>query len=280
MSSIKQFADRHGLKVRTDVDGTKIIPVIDDSNIYEFGDNDSTSDIPRYPQRPQKRVVLTPQQLVDAAAVWRQLERTNYTIATLLLDGCTKKEIAIALGWNIRSLSVVLKDFRDDLRSSGIRTMSNHTNRTPTQEVAAMEPFTPRIIGNKLTAALDTRDWMATLKADHEPDDDIEHLIFILDALIVDYRRVLNKRKLDERSYYGVKSALTLAAFLLEEHLADHAVELATWGYDQTPTNAYELIAVVLKDAIMQFTEALDKRRMRNFQPLTDQELRAVLSLL
>jgi len=36
LNSIKQFADIHGLKVRTDEDGTKIIPGIDDSNIYEY----------------------------------------------------------------------------------------------------------------------------------------------------------------------------------------------------------------------------------------------------
>jgi len=36
LNTIKQFADVHGLKVRTDEDGTKIIPGIDDRNIYEY----------------------------------------------------------------------------------------------------------------------------------------------------------------------------------------------------------------------------------------------------
>jgi hypothetical protein len=143
-----------------------------------------------------------------------------------------------------------------------------------------MEPFTPRLIDHKLATALDTRDWLAGLQAEHEPDEDISHLVFVLDALIVEYRRVIDRKKLDEHGYYGVRNALTLASLLLEEHLTNHALELAIWSYDQTPTNAYELIAVVLNDAVMQFTEALDKGRMRNYTPLTDVELRAVLSLL
>ena len=67
-----------------------------------------------------KLAALTPDQWLDANRIWRQLQRTNYTIATLLLDGCTKKEAADAMGWNIRSLNVVLKDFRDDLKYAGI----------------------------------------------------------------------------------------------------------------------------------------------------------------
>jgi hypothetical protein len=139
-----------------------------------------------------------------------------------------------------------------------------------------------RLIDNTLETALDTRDWLAGLQTEHEHDEDISHLVFVLDALIVDYRRVIEKRKLDEHGYYGIKNALTMASILLEGHLTDHALELTTWSYDQIPTNAYELIAVVLNDAVMQFTESTSSihARRRGFQPLSDDELRAVLSLL
>jgi hypothetical protein len=146
-----------------------------------------------------------------------------------------------------------------------------------------MEPFTPRLIDHKLATALDTKEWLASLQAEHEPDEDISHLVFVLDALISDYRRVIEKRKLDEHSYYGVRNALTMASILLEEHLTDHADQLADWGgYGSVPVTVHHLIAEVLNMCVDQLTESRTNitARRRDFQPLTDEELKAVLSLL
>jgi hypothetical protein len=155
-------------------------------------------------------------------------------------------------------------------------TTTNH--RPPWKEAQIMI----RLIDNKLETALDTRDWLAGLQAEHEPDEDISHLVFVLDALIGDYRRVIEKKgKLSEDGFYRIRHALTLASILLEEHLADHADQLADWGgYGSTPVTVHHLIAEILNMCVDHFSESLAKGRMKNFQPLTDAELAAVLSIL
>jgi hypothetical protein len=59
--------------------------------------------------------------MVDAAACWRSLERCNYTIATLLLAGRSRKEIAAAMRWDMTSVRSFLAPFRKDLHAAGIK---------------------------------------------------------------------------------------------------------------------------------------------------------------
>jgi len=60
---------------------------------------------------------LSPDDAVKAAAVWRQLERTNYSVTDYLQQGLTRKEIAAKLGWSPESLRRFLSGFTKHLRS-------------------------------------------------------------------------------------------------------------------------------------------------------------------
>jgi hypothetical protein len=79
------------------------------------------SDTLRSHKRPQKTAMLTVKQYIDAAAVWRDLERHNFTVATLLLAGKSRREIAAAMRWDMTSVRSFLAPFRNDLHAAGIK---------------------------------------------------------------------------------------------------------------------------------------------------------------
>jgi hypothetical protein len=79
-----------------------------------------TSHILRHPQLARK-AMLSPDQLIDAAACWRSLERINWTVAQHLLAGRSRKEIAVAMKWDRTSVNSFLNQFRKELHWAGIR---------------------------------------------------------------------------------------------------------------------------------------------------------------
>jgi hypothetical protein len=156
------------------------------------------------------------------------------------------------------------------------------TTATPNcpQEGRDMEstaaPFVPRTIDMKLETARDTQAWLQQVYA-QEPSEDVACMLSVLTNLIQDYERVLSKLKLTETAFYTIRNAQLLAATLLEEHLNDHSAALAAWAYTDVPTNAVELIATVLNDAIDHFATSMQLCR---YQRLTEDELRAIVAIL
>ena len=145
-----------------------------------------------------------------------------------------------------------------------------------TYEIAPYVPGTPRAIDMKLATAVDTRSWLRDVYA-QEPDKEVACMLSVLTDLIQDYERVNAKLKLTEDSFYRIRNAQLLAATLLEELFNDHRAALTTWAYTDVPTNAVELIATVLNDAVMQFTESMS---LTKFKALTEAETSAIVRIL
>jgi hypothetical protein len=140
-----------------------------------------------------------------------------------------------------------------------------------------METPVVRQINHKLITARDTQAWLQQVYA-QEPSEDVACLLSVLTDLIADYERVaVHKLKLTETAFYTIRNALMLSSVLLEEHLNDHGAALAAWVYTDVPTDAVELIATVLNDAVMQFTDSMS---LAKFQPLTEDEIRAIVAIL
>lgn len=137
-----------------------------------------------------------------------------------------------------------------------------------------------RTLEDKLRTALDTQEWLQTLWADQEPDEDIACVLSVLRGLISNYRLVREKRKMTEHEWYQCRNDFTLASVLLAEHIEEYGQELAHFDYSMVPQTAVELIFIVLNDAILQLSQALELGRMRNYQPLTETEIQAICALL
>lgn len=63
-----------------------------------------------------KTVWMTPEQLVNAAEIWRDFERQAVAVAELVIAGKTDVEIARELHWDIRSVRHILNPIRRYLR--------------------------------------------------------------------------------------------------------------------------------------------------------------------
>ncbi len=136
-----------------------------------------------------------------------------------------------------------------------------------------------RKLEDKLKTAQDTAQWLRSID-DYQNDEDAVCLLRVIDALIQDINRVSAKKKLTEVQYYAIRANLALASVLLDQHLSDYGESLATWDYTQTPQTIVELVAVVLNDAVLQFTGALELGRRKDYEPVSDRAINAALSLL
>jgi hypothetical protein len=130
-----------------------------------------------------------------------------------------------------------------------------------------------RTLEHKLTTAVDSREWLATL----EPSPEINKLLDVLDTTIDDMQRIQRGLAITEVHYYRLQIAKMDAADLLEDHMEDYAAELEGFTVLETPTTIVELIFIVLNDALAQMTGSLlNGRRAKNFTPISEQELNAM----
>jgi hypothetical protein len=152
-------------------------------------------------------------------------------------------------------------------------------SETTVEETTAAIVATVRTIEMKQKTAIDTRAWLQGI-FEQQPEEDVACLISVLTGLIEDYQRVIDRKKLDEHLFYARRNDFALACLLLEEHLTECADALTGFDYSMVPATAEQLIFVVLNDAVDQFAQSMHTGRMKNYQPLTDEELSAVVSLL
>lgn len=132
-----------------------------------------------------------------------------------------------------------------------------------------------RTLEDKLTTALDTREYVQTFPL----DEDTACLLRVLEDAIADYRRVERKTKIDELTYYRLRGTHAIASLLLEELIAESGHELEGYIYGGAPSTLTELLFCVLNDCVDQFATSLLYGAAKNFQPLSDAELKAILSL-
>ena len=130
-----------------------------------------------------------------------------------------------------------------------------------------------RTIHDKRTTAVDSLEWLATL----EQTAEIKLLREILEVLIQDYDRVINRHGVTEVAFWRMKIALSDAADLLEDHMEDYAAELEGFTIVDVPITVIQLVYILLNDALDQITGTILRgRRTKGWSPITDRELAAL----
>jgi hypothetical protein len=132
-----------------------------------------------------------------------------------------------------------------------------------------------RTLEHKKTAAIDTRDWLASINT--PPDEAVTLFLSVLDCTIEDYDRVQHRHAITSHTFYSMRNSQAVCGILLEDLLEQHADELRGFDITMQPETKTHLLFIVLNDCLDQLTSSLlHGRIVKGFTPISPAELSAM----